>query len=84
MSATIFWDVDTQNDFIHPDGKLYVPGAELIVPILGALTDYAHGRGIRIIASADDHVPGHRELSDAPDCSALNNAFSALEIVSPP
>ena len=67
MSATIFWDVDTQYDFIHPDGKLYVPGAESIVPILGALTDYAHGRGIRIIASADDHVPGHRELSATPD-----------------
>lgn len=67
MSGTIFWDVDTQYDFIYPAGKLYVPGAEQIVPTLKALTDYAHTRGLRIIASADDHVPGHRELSANPD-----------------
>ena len=63
----VFWDVDTQHDFMKADGKLYVPGAESIIPNLKQLTDYAHGHGIRIIASADDHVPGHRELSDAPD-----------------
>jgi len=67
MSTTIFWDVDTQHDFIQPTGKLYVPGAERIVPTLGALTNYAHAHGIRIIASADDHVPGHKELSATPD-----------------
>ena len=67
MPATIFWDVDTQHDFIFPDGKLPVPGADRIVPTLGALTDYAHSRGLRIIATADDHVPGHRELSATPD-----------------
>src|SRR5688572_10362884 len=68
--STIFWDVDTQHDFIQPTGKLYVPGAERIVPTLRALTDYAHGHGIRIIASPDDHVPGHRALSPAPDFRA--------------
>jgi len=67
LSSTIFWDVDTQHDFMDPDGKLYVPGAERIVPTLQALTGYAHAHGIRIIASADDHVPGHRELSATPD-----------------
>jgi len=65
--ATIFWDVDTQADFMHRDGRLYVPEAESIIPNLQRLTDYAHAHGIRIIASADDHVPGHRELSDTPD-----------------
>ncbi len=63
----IFWDVDTQVDFMRSDGKLYVPGAEAIIPNLKRLTDYAHTHGIRIVASADDHVPGHRELSDQPD-----------------
>jgi nicotinamidase/pyrazinamidase len=65
--SLIFWDVDTQMDFMHADGKLYVPGAESIIPNLKLLTDYAHGHGIRIVASADDHVPGHRELSATPD-----------------
>lgn len=67
MGRVIFWDVDTQYDFMMPDGKLFVPEADRIVDNLKKLTDYAHGRGIRIVASADDHVPGHRELSDAPD-----------------
>jgi len=67
MPGLIFWDVDTQYDFMCADGKLYVPDAEGIIPQLKQLTDHAHRRGIRIIASADDHVPGHRELSEAPD-----------------
>ena len=62
-----FWDVDTQHDFMRADGKLYVPGSEEIVATLGELTGHAHARGIPIIASADDHVPGHRELSETPD-----------------
>ncbi len=67
MTRLIFWDVDTQHDFISAEGKLYVPGSEDIRSTLAALTDYARRRGIRIVASADDHVPGHRELSDSPD-----------------
>jgi len=67
MPRIIFWDVDTQHDFIRADGKLYVGGSEEIVPALAALTEFAHARGIPIVASADDHLPGHRELSDAPD-----------------
>lgn len=66
-SPTLFWDVDTQVDFMLPEGRLYVPGSVEIIPVLGRLTAWAHQRGIRIVASADDHVPGHRELSDTPD-----------------
>jgi nicotinamidase/pyrazinamidase len=67
MAQVIFWDVDTQYDFMKADGKLYVPDAEHIIPNLKRLTDYAHGHGIRIVASADDHAPGHRELSQSPN-----------------
>ena len=67
MRRVLFWDVDTQHDFMKADGLLYVPGSEEIIPALKRLTDYANGHGIRILASADDHVPGHRELSDTPD-----------------
>ncbi len=65
--STIFWDVDTQVDFMHADGKLYVPDAEAIIPALQRLAQHAHRHGITIVASADDHVPGHAELSDTPD-----------------
>jgi len=67
VGGVIFWDVDTQYDFMRADGKLYVPDAEQIIPNLRRLTDYAHAKRITVIASADDHVPGHRELSASPD-----------------
>jgi nicotinamidase/pyrazinamidase len=67
MTGPLFWDVDTQVDFMHPDGRLYVPGSVEIIPVLQRLTDHAHALGIQILASADDHVPGHRELSETPD-----------------
>jgi nicotinamidase/pyrazinamidase len=66
-SDLLFWDVDTQVDFMKADGRLYVQDSEAIIPVLARLTDGAHRRGIRILASADDHVAGHRELSDRPD-----------------
>jgi len=64
---TIFWDVDTQYDFMRSDGQLYVPDSEAIIPALAALTGYAHEHDIPIVASADDHEAHHRELHDAPD-----------------
>jgi nicotinamidase/pyrazinamidase len=65
--GVLFWDVDTQCDFMHSNGRLYVPEAEDIIPLLGRLTAYAHDRGIRIVASADDHVVDDPEISDQPD-----------------
>jgi nicotinamidase/pyrazinamidase len=44
-----------------------VPDAEQIIPNLKKLTDFAHGHGLRIVASADDHVTQHPEISDKPD-----------------
>ncbi|MEP7064945.1 MAG: isochorismatase family protein [Gemmatimonadota bacterium] len=63
----IFWDVDTQHDFMDPDGKLYVKGAELIKPKLEQLTRYAHTHEIQIVASSDDHELEHPEISSTPD-----------------
>ena len=62
-----FWDVDTQVDFIHPNGKLHVPGAETIVGNLAALTSFAHSSGIRIVGSSDSHTLNDDELSEEPD-----------------
>ena len=63
----VFWDVDTQVDFIDPDGKLHVAGAETLVGNLAALTDFAHANGIRIVGSSDSHAPTDDELSATPD-----------------
>ena len=63
----VFWDVDTQVDFIEPGGKLYVPGAETIRANLARLTGFAHDHGIRVIASSDCHVAEDEELSETPD-----------------
>jgi nicotinamidase/pyrazinamidase len=37
----ILWEVDTQADFMLPGGKLYVPGAEKLLPKIEKLTDAA-------------------------------------------
>lgn len=67
ITPTLFWDVDTQVDFMRPDGKLYVPDAERIEPELRRLTAAASEHAIPLIASADDHEPSDPEISDTPD-----------------
>ena len=67
MTRLLFWDVDTQVDFFEPHGRLPIPGSGEIRPTLKQLTAFAHGHKVRILASADDHAAGHRELSDRPD-----------------
>ena len=67
MTNLIFWDVDTLYDFMRADGKLYVPGSEEIIPVVQALTDFAHDHRIPIVASADNHTREDAEISDTPD-----------------
>jgi nicotinamidase/pyrazinamidase len=67
MTRLIFWDVDTLYDFMRPDGKLYVPGSEEIIPALEALTAFAHAHRAPIVASADNHDLADAEISEAPD-----------------
>ena len=58
----IFFDVDTQKDFIHKDGALSVPHAEALIPNLKRLTDYAVKNDITIIGSVDRHFGNDPEL----------------------
>jgi nicotinamidase/pyrazinamidase len=67
QTSILFWDVDTQIDFMQADGKLYVPDAEAIEPNLARLSHLADDLGIPLVASADDHSAGDPELSDDPD-----------------
>ena len=64
---TILWDVDTQADFVHADGKLAVPAAREAVPAMARLVAAAREAGIPHVASADDHELTDAEISEAPD-----------------
>jgi nicotinamidase/pyrazinamidase len=63
----VLWDVDTQVDFVHANGKLAVPGAEEIVPAMRQLVEAARTAGVAHVASADDHELTDPEISETPD-----------------
>lgn len=63
----LFWNVDTQIDFIEPTGKLYVKGAEKLKPVLKKITDFATEHHIRVINTCDFHLINSHELSPYPD-----------------
>jgi nicotinamidase/pyrazinamidase len=69
---TVFFDVDTQLDFLYPAGALYVPGAEAIVPRLGELTRYAASHGIPIVSTADAHSEDDPEFETWPPHCVLD------------
>jgi len=64
--SVIFWDVDTQADFMLPGGKLYVPGAEKLIPNLKRLTDAARQGRVFIIGDACTHTPDDPEFARFP------------------
>jgi len=64
---TLFWDVDTQYDFMMPDGKLYAQGADQIIPMVNELRAMAFDRACSMVASVDWHSPDNPEISDRPD-----------------
>jgi nicotinamidase/pyrazinamidase len=66
MSNLLFWDVDTQVDFMKPEGKLYVPGAEKVIDNVRRLTGFATQHGIPIVASSDAHLESDPEFRDYP------------------
>jgi nicotinamidase/pyrazinamidase len=67
VSRLILWDVDTQVDFMLPEGKLYVPGAEATTPAMRRLVEAARAAGIPHVASSDDHELTDTEISESPD-----------------
>ncbi|HET8812437.1 MAG TPA: isochorismatase family cysteine hydrolase [Gaiella sp.] len=67
MSGRLLWDVDTQVDFMRPDGKLPVPDAQDAVPAMARLVRWAEAEGVTHLATADDHELTDPELSAEPD-----------------
>ncbi len=64
---TIFWDVDTQFDFMRPEGALYVPGAESIIDKISAVRRFALDGGYSMLADIDWHSLDNPEISLQPD-----------------
>lgn len=67
----IFWNVDTQYDFMRNDenykGKLPVKGAILIEENLLMITKYAENYKIIVINTGDWHTKKSKEISNKPD-----------------
>jgi nicotinamidase/pyrazinamidase len=63
---TVFFDVDTQIDFVFPAGALYAPGAANIVRTAAELNRYAGVNGIPVISTMDAHSENDPEFHDWP------------------
>ena len=64
--SVIFWDVDTQADFMLPGGTLYVPGAEKLIPNLKRLTHAARQGRVFIVGDVCTHTPDDPEFERFP------------------
>ncbi len=62
----VLWEVDAQADFMLPGGKLYVPGAEKIIPNLNRLVEAARQGSVLLVSSADAHSPDDSEFREWP------------------
>jgi nicotinamidase/pyrazinamidase len=62
----IFWEVDVQADFMLPGGKLYVPGAEKILPNIRKLTDAARRGEVFLVSHGCFHPPDDKEFQQFP------------------
>jgi nicotinamidase/pyrazinamidase len=67
VSGPLLWDVDTQVDFVHSDGKLPVPDAESAAPSMARLVRWAEEQGVPHLATADDHELTDPEITADPD-----------------
>ena len=63
---TVFFDIDTQIDFLYPAGALYVPGAECILPGVAGLNRFAAAHGIPVISTTDAHSEDDPEFRSWP------------------
>ncbi len=62
----IFWEVDTQKDFMLPGGKLYVPGAEKLLPNIQKLTQAARDDRLFLVSHGCFHTADDPEFKIFP------------------
>lgn len=63
----MFWNIDSQIDFVDKDGALHVPGSEEILDKLSLLTKLADSEGITVVNTADWHNDDTFEISHEAD-----------------
>jgi nicotinamidase/pyrazinamidase len=67
--SVVFWEVDTQADFMLPGGKLYVPGAERLLPNIRRLTDAARQGRVFLVSHGCYHTKDDPEFQTfTPHC----------------
>ncbi|MDZ7316840.1 MAG: cysteine hydrolase [candidate division KSB1 bacterium] len=59
--------VDMQNDFVRPEGSLYVPSAAVTVEPIRTLLNAARAAGVLRIFTADTHLPNDKETALWPE-----------------
>jgi nicotinamidase/pyrazinamidase len=62
----VFFDIDTQIDFLLPAGSLYVPGAERLIPALARLNRHAAAHGFALVSSMCAHAEDDPEFRQWP------------------
>ena len=74
----IFWEVDVQADFMLPGGKLYVPGAEKLLPNIRRLTDAARRGQVFLVSHGCFHAPDDPEFKIFPPHCVKGSAGAEL------
>jgi len=74
----IFWEVDCQADFMLPGGKLYVPGAEKLLPNIKRLTDAAREGRVFLVSHGCFHTPNDPEFKVFPPHCVKGTAGAEL------
>ena len=65
----VFWEVDTQKDFMLPGGNFMCPDAERLLPNIQRLTDAARQDRVFLVSHGCYHVEDDPEFSDlSPHC----------------
>ncbi|MGH7248303.1 MAG: cysteine hydrolase family protein, partial [Pseudomonadota bacterium] len=71
---TVFFDIDTQIDFLYPAGALYAPGAESVLAAIARLNRHAGAAGIPVISTMDAHSENDPEFRQWPPHCVVETA----------
>lgn len=74
----VFWEVDTQVDFMLPGGNLYVPGAERLLPNIRKLTDAARQGRVFLVSHGCYHTKDDPEFQTFPPHCIKGTSGSAF------